>query len=112
MAIQPFSVDGAQIANSATTYLTADTGTWVRIDACALCNDSGGNETVTMHIVPSGGSAASSNKILDAYTVADGETYTPPGIIGQWLEPGATLQALASTAASVTLIVSGVKFTG
>lgn len=104
-------VSGSQIAASATTYYTAATGTKARIDSLALTNTTGTGRTVTLYLVPSGGTAGVTNCVLSAYTVAAGETYVPPGIIGQWLESGGTLQAVASAATAVTLVASGVEWT-
>lgn len=109
--IIPFSVDGAQIANSATTYYTA-TNVRARIDACALTNTTAGAVTATLHIVPSGGTATASNCVLSAQSIPAGGTFTPPGVIGQWIERGGTLQALASAATSITLVVSGIEYAG
>lgn len=102
-------VAGSQIAASATTYYTA-TNVKARIDACAVTNTTGGAITVTIHLVPSGGSASASNCVCSAISVAAGATFIPSGVIGQWLESGGTLQALASSATSLTLVASGVEF--
>ena len=110
MALRPVSVDGAQIANSATTYYTA-TNKRSRIDTCALTNTTAGAITATVYIVPSGGTAGVTNCVLSAKSIAAGATYIPPGVIGQWLETGGTLQALASSATSITIVAIGVDFT-
>lgn len=110
MALRPVSVDGAQIANTATTYYTA-TNVQARIDACTLCNTTAGAITVTIYIVPSGGSAAASNTVLSSYSLAAGQTYVVSGAIGQWIEDGGTFKALASAATSVTLLLSVMEFT-
>jgi hypothetical protein len=41
--------------------------------------------------------------ILSAFSLAAGQTYVPPQAIGLQLSQGMTLQALASTAAVVTI---------
>lgn len=112
MAVTPKRlVSGSQLTTSAATYYTAS-GVKTRIDSCTITNTSGGAVTATIHLVPSGGSASDSNKVLSAYSLAAGQTYVPPGIIGHWLEAGGTLQALASAGTSITLVASGVEFTG
>lgn len=103
-------VNGSQIAASATTYYTASDGK-TRIDACALTNTTAGAVTVTMYLVPSGGSASASNCILSARSIPAGTTFNVTSAIGQWLDTGGTLQALASSATSVTLVASGVVYT-
>lgn len=103
-------VAGSQIAASATTYYTA-TNLTARIDACTLTNTTGGAVTVTMHLVPSGGTADATNIILSAHPVPAGGSYIVPGALGQAIESGGTLQALASAATSVTIVVSGIEYT-
>lgn len=110
MALRPVAVDGVQIAGSATTYYTA-TNCMARIDALSLCNTTAGPITVTVYKVESGGSAGASNTLLSSYSVAAGETYVVGGAIGQWVETGGFIQALASSATSVTLHLSVMEFT-
>lgn len=111
MAITPKRlVNGSQLTNAVATYYTA-TNVSTRIDACALTNTTAGAVTATLHLVASGGSASASNRVLDAYSIAAGQTYVPPGVIGQWIEEGGTLQALASANTSISIVCSGVEFT-
>lgn len=111
MAISPKRlIAGSQIAATATTYYTA-TGVKARIDSCALTNTTAGAVTATVHLVPSGGSADATNCILSAKSLNAGETYIVPGAIGQWLEAGGTIQALASAATSIAIVASGVEYT-
>jgi hypothetical protein len=49
--------------------------------------------------------------VLSARSLAAGETYVPPGAIGEWVENGGTIQALASANTSITLVASGVEYT-
>lgn len=111
MAITPKRlVAGSQLTASAATYYTAPAGTKTRIDACALTNTTAGAVTATMHLVASGGTATASNTVLSARSLAAGATLVVPGAVGQWLEAGGTLQALASAGASISLVASGVEY--
>lgn len=111
MAVTPKRlVPGSQLTTSAATYYTA-TGVKARIDSCVLTNTTGGAVTATVHLVPNAGTATASNCILSARSLAAGESYVVPGAIGQWLESGGTLQALASANTSITLVASGVEST-
>lgn len=111
MAVTPKRlVDGSQLTAAAAVYYTS-TAVKTRIDACALTNSTVGAVTATMHLVPSGGTATASNMILSAKSLAAGETLIVPGAIGQWLEAGGTIQALASAISSIDLVASGVQFT-
>ena len=65
--------------------------------------------TVTVHLVPSGGTAADTNAILKAYPVPANFTLDLPDLGSHVLEPGATIQALGSAASVLSLRVSGVE---
>jgi len=110
MALRPFSVDGAQIANSATTYYTA-TNCMARVDACTITNTTSGAVTVTIYRIESGGSAGASNTILSSYSIAAGESYVVSALIGQWLETSGFIQMVASAATSLTLHLSVMEYT-
>lgn len=102
---------GSQIAGSATTYYTAGTGVQTRIDKCTVTNSDSTAYTFSIYLVPSGGSAGATNQIIATRSVNAGETYTCPEIVGQWLNSGQFLAAVASTAAKLTLRVSGIEVT-
>lgn len=111
MAVTPKRlVSGSQIAATATTYYTA-TNVKARIDAMTLTNTTAGAITVDLHLVPSGGTAGVTNQILDGYSVAANASYVVKEAIGHWVEAGGTIQALASSATSVTIVASGVEYT-
>lgn len=102
-------VEGSQLTTSAATYYTAPASTKARIDAMTLANTGAAAVTVTLHLVPNGGAADDSNVILKEKSIAAGESLTVREALGHWLEPGGTIQALASAAASVALVASGVE---
>lgn len=103
-------VAGTQLGTSAATAYTA-TNVKAQIQAFTLTNTTGGAVTATVHLVPSGGTASASNMILSAKSIAAGETYKCIEAIGQWLEAGGTIQALASAATSISLVASGIEVT-
>jgi hypothetical protein len=103
-------VNGSQLTAVAATYYTA-TGVKTRIDNCVLTNTTATAATATIHLVPSGGTATALNCIMSAKSINAGDSYVVPGAIGQWLEAGGTLQALAGTAAAISMVASGVEFT-
>jgi hypothetical protein len=107
MAVTPrtFS-ESTQLTASAATYVAAVVGAKIMIDKFTVYNSDTVPRTVTVHMVPSAGTAGATNIIL-VKTLQTGETYTCPEVVGHVLEPGAFIQALASTAAVVNLRVSG-----
>ena len=99
-----------QLGTSITTHYTA-TNVRALIDKFTVCNTSAGAVTVDVHLVPSAGSATTTNQIIAARSLAVNETYTFPEIVGHVLESGSTIQANASAATAVSLRVSGREVT-
>ena len=60
-----------------------------------------------MNLVTSGDTAGNQNLILKAKSLAAGETYTCPEIVGQVLEPGGFISTIAGAATSITIRASG-----
>jgi hypothetical protein len=109
MGITPKAlVTPQQIANATTTYYTS-TGLRTRIDKLTVTNPTAGAATVTIYLVPSGGSAGDSTTISKTKSVASLETWNCPDVVGHILEAGGTLQAVASAATTLTLAVSGAQ---
>jgi len=77
------------------------------IDTATATNTSGVNRTLAVNLVASGGSAGDSNLFIDTKTIAPGQTYRCPELIGQVLEPGGFISTLADAATSITFAVSG-----
>lgn len=100
-------VPGSQLTTSAATYYTVPANTLTTISACTLTNTTGGAVTATMHLVPTGGTADATNCILSARTIAAGESFNVGSAIGQTMAAGGTLQGLAGSATSITLVASG-----
>lgn len=100
-------IDGSQLTTGAVTYYTTPINTTTTISAMSVTNTTGTARTVTVHLVPSAGSAGASNAVCSARTVAPGETFNVFGAIGQTVPAGGTIQALADAATALTLVASG-----
>ena len=98
---------GAQLTVSAATYYTVPANTIATVSAMTLTNSTGTARTATVYLVPNGGSAAATNIILSARTIAAGESYNVGAAIGQTIPAGATIQALSDAGSAVTLVASG-----
>lgn len=104
-------VTGNQLTTSVATYYTSPSNTQCVIRKLSFCNTSAGAVTVTVYLVPSGGTAGASNTLHSAKSLAAGETWSSPDAEGQVLGSGATLQMLASAATSITCIATGMEIT-
>lgn len=110
-AIGKVFVQGTLLTASAATYYTAGTGVQARIDKCTVSNPTATARTFTLYLIPSGGSAADATTVIKDRGVNAGETYTCPEVVGQWLNAGGFVQALASAATALSLRMSGVEVT-
>lgn len=81
------------------------------IDKFTVTNTTGAPVTFAANLVAFGGSAADSNKVLPAKSVAAGETYLCPELVGQTLEAGGFISTLAGAATSLTISASGREIT-
>lgn len=96
---------------SATTIGTAETIMTVRADAIAdvqrfcVANTSGSAATLSLHSVPSGGSAAAGNTELPAVSIPANTAVDVTDVIGGVYEQGTTLQVFAGTTG--VLVVHG-----
>lgn len=99
-------IEAKAAENAQTTQYTSPTKIKTIVDKFTARNYSGGAVTLSINVVPSGGAAASSNLVV-SYTLAAGETYIFPEMVGQYLEAGDFISTLAGAAASVSIRASG-----
>ena len=103
MKITPNAITGAQLTAAAATYYTAPANTKSIIKKLTFTNSTGTARTVTVYLVPYGGTAGVTNILISARAVAPGETYDCSEAMGQELATGGFLQALSDAAAAVTV---------
>jgi len=99
-----------QAENAQTAQYTALNCTCV-IDKFTVTNTTALNVPFSVNLLPSGGVASAANLVLSARSIAPGETYTCPQLVGQVLEPGGIISTLAGSGASLTLSASGREIT-
>lgn len=92
--------------NSQTTQYTAVNCRAI-IDKFTATNTSGANASLSVNIVATGGTAGSTNLIVDTRTLAPDETYTFPELVGQVLDNGSFISTIASASSSLTIRASG-----
>lgn len=101
-----------QVTNANTTLYTPDTkpdSAQVRIDTLTICNTDTSARTLTIDLVPSGGSAGVSRRLFSAAAIPASTTWNVNGPI--YLAVGTTLQGLASVTNVVTLTAHGAVIT-
>lgn len=99
-----------QAEDSQTPQYTA-TNCRTVIDKFTVTNTTAGAVTFSANLVASGGSASDSNLIIDAKSIAAGECYPCPELVGQSLEPNGFISTLAGAATSLTISATGREIT-
>lgn len=100
-------VDGSQLTAAAATYYTTPANTLTTIASMSVTNTTGTARTVTVYLVPSGGTAGVLYCVCSGRTIAPGETYNVAGAIGQTLSASGFISALSDSATALTLVASG-----
>lgn len=73
------------------------------------CNTSGASVTLTVSIVPSGGAADGTHRVLSAMPIAAGDSLPLTDLLGEaCLGTGDSIHAQASAATAIDLVITGV----
>lgn len=99
-----------QAENAQTSQYTA-TNCKTIIDKFTATNTTAGAVTLSVNLVAAAGAAGVANLIVSAKSIAAGECYTFPELVGQTLEPGGFISTIASAATSLTISASGREIT-
>lgn len=94
-------------AASAATVYTVPSGNRTIIDKLTATNITGGAITITIYLVPSGGSAGATNTIISAESIAAGATKDFTALQNQILSVGDFISAFASSSSSIVIRGSG-----
>jgi hypothetical protein len=81
------------------------------IDKFTATNYSAGAVTLSVNLVTSGDTAGNQNLVVKTKSLAAGETYTFPEIVGQSLAPSGFISTIASAATSISIRASGREVT-
>lgn len=107
MAIEVLNIIPRKYAeNSQTGQYTSDNAKTV-IDKFTVTNVTTNNIDFSANLVANGDTAANDNLVLNSRTIAAGETYTCPELVGQTLEAGGFISTLAGAASSLVISASG-----
>ena len=104
-------VNGTNLTDSAATFYTVPASTWGIVKKATFCNDDAIPVTVTINLVPSGGSAAYGNRITKAKALAAGETWSCPDVENHVMEAGGFISMVASVTAKIGVRISGFEVT-
>jgi hypothetical protein len=97
-----------QLTGSAATIITGATNQKTVITRARFTNSSASTAyTFTVYRVASGGSAGTTNILINARSIAAGGSDLAPELTNMVLAAGDTIQALASTTAEINAFASG-----
>ncbi|WP_299949074.1 hypothetical protein [uncultured Ruegeria sp.] len=109
----PRPIDIVQLQTTVSTVATARTDADFQIESLVANNTSGTADYVTVHLVPSGGSASTANTIAYQVVVAgNGMTVIFDREKQGLLQPGATVQALCGVNDRVNIWGYGFDYQG
>jgi hypothetical protein len=97
-------VEAKQAENSQTTQYSAPAGTRTIVDKFSARSVAGA--TLSVNIVASGGAAGATNLVVTK-TIAAGEQYTFPELVGQVLNAGDFISTICSVATDTVIRISG-----
>lgn len=100
--IQLGAADGA--------FYTVPPLTAAKIGRAIFCNTDTAAHSITVNITT--GTSNPANQVIAAYVIAPGQTYVSPELAGAVLPAGSSLRGFASTAAVVTVTISGLVVVG
>ena len=106
MAVTPTQIIAPAFVPNAKGTAYTSTAAKTRIDYMAFTNTTAANVTLSVWLGPAG----ASQRIKDN-TILPGECYLCPEVIGALLDPGETIQWLASAAGALYGSANGVTFT-
>lgn len=98
-------------ANVQTTQYIADPGITTIIDKFTATNYSGTAATLSVNLVTSTDTAGNKNLVNKTKSIAAGETYIFPEVVGHMLNPGDFISTIAGTAAAINIRASGREIT-
>lgn len=104
-------VQGKRVETGPTAQLTA-TNAKLILDGPTVTNTTATPATLTAWLVPSGGAADDTNKVIDEVSIGAHDTYLCPELAGRRLDSGDALWAQASDANALSLRVDGRIVTG
>lgn len=92
-------------ATQTTQYIA--NGVTTIIDKFTATNYSGSAATISVNLITATGTANDSNLIVKAKSLAAGETYIFPELVGHILPSGGFISTIAGTASAINMRVSG-----
>lgn len=99
---------GQLAGTSNTTVYTVPALSAVKIASATLTNISGAAVTVSVSVVPSGGTVDTTHRVVSAYSLAPSDSTLLMEFMGALLDAGAFISVSASAGAAINYLITGV----
>jgi len=99
----------AQPAAADTTLYTCPANTQARVLKCTVTNDTTTAVTISFNKVPSGGAVGADNLVLNLKAIGSRETYECPEVVGQVMDAGDVMSAIASVVDQLSVALDVVE---
>ncbi len=100
-----------QVPASLTVLYAAPPSTSVRIDKLTVSNPTSAPVTITLNVVPVGGTPGAANQTTNAQSILPNQTWNSPNEVGLVLGAGDAIWATASGANALVIAVGGISAT-
>lgn len=111
MAVTVKNIIPRKFAESTQTAQYTATDCKTVIDKFTVTNNSASTQTFSANLVPNGGAAITENRVINTRSIAAGECYLCPELIGQVIEDGGFISTIASAASALTISAAGREIT-
>jgi hypothetical protein len=98
---------GQLAGTSDTTVYTVPASSAVKVATAVLANVTGSTVTVSVSVVPSGGTVDGTHKVVSSYSLAANDSTKLTEVEGSMLDAGAFISVIASTGAAVNYLLTG-----
>lgn len=105
--VTPTVLASSQLASGDTTVYTVPANKAAKITKLVLCNTSGLSVTVSVSIVPSGGTVDGTHKVVSNYSLTGSDSITVTEVEGMFLGAGDYVSVNAGTGAAVDVSLNG-----
>lgn len=90
-----------------TTVYTVPASSAVKVATAVLTNVTSSSVTVSVSVVPSGGTVDGTHKVVSSFVLAANDSTKLVEVEGAMLDAGAVVSVIASTAAAVNYLLTG-----
>ncbi|GAB3776826.1 L-lysine 2,3-aminomutase [Nocardioides ginsengisegetis] len=108
--VTPKILASAQMASGDNAAYTVPANKAAQIKTMVLSNVSGAAVTITVSVIPSGGSVDGTHKVVSGYSLASNDSTTISEVVGSWLGAGDKVNVNAAAATAIDCVITGLEF--